>query len=120
VKRSVVIGVLTLALGWFAASASAVPYPHVHNGKLVHLAVRIDHFHYHAAHNYRIMVGRPIDVTNDDGVPHSLTADDATFDTGVFTTGTVTIHAPEEPGDYAFHCTVHPGMAGVLDVLPNP
>ena len=119
-KRSVVIGALTLALGTFAVSASALPDPHVHNPKLDHLAVRIQHFRYHAPHHDRIMVGRPIDVTNTDGVPHSLTADDASFDTGVFTSGTVTIHAPEEPGDYPFHCTIHPGMTGVLDVLPNP
>jgi plastocyanin len=49
------------------------------------------------------------------GEPHSLTG--RRFNTGVFTTGTRTIHAPDAPGTYPYLCIVHgPSMNGTLIV----
>lgn len=62
--------------------------------------------------------GAEITVTNEDGVGHTVTSDDdgATFDVAVGPGETVTFTAPEEAGDYAFHCRPHPAMTATLTV----
>ena len=53
----------------------------------------------------------------DDGVPHSLTADDKSFDTGVFEKDggpkTITL---SKTGTFTYHCEVHTFMKGVIQV----
>jgi plastocyanin len=49
--------------------------------------------------------------------PHTMTADDGAFDAGRVEPGAkTTITAPSEPGDYPFHCEIHPAMTGTLTV----
>lgn len=61
--------------------------------------------------------GDSITVTNNDSVPHTVTANGDEFDTGNIAAGeTVTFTAPEEAGEYEYICTVHPSMKGVLVV----
>jgi plastocyanin len=50
--------------------------------------------------------------------PHTLTADEGNaFDSGVVEGGGQgEVTAPAEPGDYAFHCEIHPGMTATLTV----
>jgi len=52
----------------------------------------------------------------DDGVPHSVTADDGSFDTGIFTKGdgpkTITI---SKGGTIHYHCQVHSFMKGTIN-----
>ena len=55
-----------------------------------------------------------ITFTNEDGAPHTATADDGAFDTGRLTKGqsaTVTVSAS---GDHAYKCLVHPSMKGTV------
>jgi plastocyanin len=49
---------------------------------------------------------------------HTLTADDGGFDSGEVPGGNQSdpLTAPEEAGDYAFHCEIHPSMTGTLTV----
>ncbi len=61
--------------------------------------------------------GAKITVQNSDPMPHSVTADDKSFDTSVISAhqqGTFT--APAKPGTYTYHCLVHPDMHGTLVV----
>ena len=53
----------------------------------------------------------------DDGVPHSVTADDGSFDTGIFmkSSGPKTITA-SKTGSIKYHCQVHSFMKGTIDV----
>jgi len=53
----------------------------------------------------------------DDGVPHSLTADDGSFDTGIFmkSSGPKTITL-SKTGSFKYHCQVHSFMKGTIDV----
>ncbi|MBV8159666.1 MAG: cupredoxin domain-containing protein [Acidimicrobiia bacterium] len=53
----------------------------------------------------------------DDGVPHSVTADDGSFDTGIFTksSGPKTITL-SKTGTFKYHCQVHSFMHGTIDV----
>ena len=48
------------------------------------------------------------------GEPHSVTSRE--FHSGVFTTGTRTIIAPDAPGTYGYRCIVHLDMRGTLIV----
>ena len=61
--------------------------------------------------------GGQVTVSNRDGAPHTVTADDGAFDSGQVgggTTGAFT--APSQPGTYQFHCEIHPDMSGTLTV----
>ena len=62
-------------------------------------------------------VGQKITLVDGDGEPHTVTADDGSFDSGSFDAaapGTLTV--PTKPGVYPVHCTVHPSMHGALTV----
>lgn len=64
-----------------------------------------------------IAPGATISVMNQDNVGHTVTSDeDGVFDVVVGAGESVTFTAPEEPGDYPFHCTPHPAMVSVLTV----
>ena len=61
-------------------------------------------------------VGDTITITNHDFVPHTLTSDDATLDSGDLgyqKSGQITL---KTIGEFAFHCRYHPGMKGVISV----
>jgi len=61
--------------------------------------------------------GETITVINNDLVGHTLTNDSGLFDTGLISNkNKVTFTAPENPGEYPFHCTPHPFMKGALTV----
>ena len=61
--------------------------------------------------------GAVVTVTNLDTAPHTVTADEGSaFDADVKGGATTTFTAPTQPGSYAYHCTYHPAMHGVLIV----
>lgn len=61
--------------------------------------------------------GAEVTFTNEDSVPHTVTADDGAFDAGRVEGGASgTFEAPSEPGDYPFHCEIHPDMQATLTV----
>ena len=61
--------------------------------------------------------GQELVVTNNDSVPHTLTANDGSFDTGLLQPGEqAVIAAPSSAGAFAFFCEVHPAMTGELVV----
>lgn len=60
--------------------------------------------------------GGQVDVQNRDSAPHTVTADDGGFDTGVDGGSSGSFTAPAQPGTYSFHCEIHPDMSGSLTV----
>ncbi len=61
--------------------------------------------------------GQELTLVDGDSEPHTVTADDGSFDSGSFdNTAPGTLVAPTKPGTYAVHCTVHPSMHGTLTV----
>lgn len=61
--------------------------------------------------------GAEVQVSNQDSARHTVTADDGEFDSGEIDGGGAgSITAPDQPGDYAFHCEIHPDMTGTLTV----
>lgn len=64
-----------------------------------------------------VPAGVTVQVKNDDGEAHTVTADSGSaFDTMVGGKGTASFTAPTKPGRYPFHCTYHSNMHGVLVV----
>lgn len=61
--------------------------------------------------------GTVIQITNQDSTGHSLTADDGSFDTGVFSSGKTKTLTMESVGTFAYHCTPHPSMTGTITVV---
>ncbi len=61
--------------------------------------------------------GTQITVANNDSVEHSVTSDTAgLFDVEVEGGEHKTLTAPNQPGDYTYHCKYHPSMKGQLTV----
>ncbi len=80
-----------------------------------------------------VQAGTAVVLANVGGKPHSLTADDGTFDTGIVNPGAQggrfaganASIVPRTSGTFPFHCEVHPeAMKGVLtvtgDAPPDP
>jgi len=63
-----------------------------------------------------IAAGTTIEWYNDDQLPHTVTADDNSFDSGPIDAGTRWRKTFDQPGTYTFHCTPHPFMKGIIVV----
>lgn len=54
--------------------------------------------------------------TNDDTTEHTVTADDGSFDSGPISPGDNFDNTFDTPGDFGYHCSIHPFMTGVVIV----
>src|SRR6266705_3285040 len=68
-----------------------------------------------------IKPGQKVTWVNNGQTSHTVTADDNSFDSGLFGSGTQYSHAFTKPGRYSYYCTLHggpggSGMAGVIVV----
>jgi plastocyanin len=64
--------------------------------------------------------GSTVTWNNIDSTPHSATADDGSFDTGIInggSSGSVVIRASSGVSTISYHCSVHPEMRGTLQVV---
>ncbi len=61
--------------------------------------------------------GQKLTFVDGDSEPHTVTADDGSFNSGSFdNTAPGSLVAPTKPGIYPVYCTVHPAMHGTLTV----
>lgn len=67
-----------------------------------------------------VATGTTIRWTNNDPLVHTITADDGSWDSGPIEPGKTWTHTFTQPGEYAFHCTPHPFMKGVVVVRGQP
>ena len=63
-----------------------------------------------------IPAGGTVVWTNSDPVPHTVTADDAGWRSGLIQPGGSFRRRFDRPGTYSFHCDPHPFMKGVVVV----
>jgi plastocyanin len=64
-----------------------------------------------------VNVGDSVTWTNQDGIPHSARADNGSFDTGVFSTGSRSVTLAQA-GSFGYFCAVHPStMRGTVNVV---
>ena len=54
---------------------------------------------------------------NEDSAPHTATADDGSFDTGTLEEGKLKSETFKEAGTYSYICSIHPDMAGTVEVV---
>jgi plastocyanin len=78
-------------------------------------AVVISDFQYAPA-TITVQQGDTVTWTNDGPTPHSATADDGSFDTGIFPAGESRSHTFTQAGTFAYFCTPHPNMRGTVVV----
>jgi LPXTG-motif cell wall-anchored protein len=66
-----------------------------------------------------VHVGDTITWTNQGPSPHSATANNHSFDTGVLRPGQSASHTFAQAGTFTYFCTVHPFMHGTVVVVAN-
>jgi plastocyanin len=71
-------------------------------------AITIDQFQYNPA-ELAASVNQPITITNNDDFPHTVTAEDKSFDVTINPKGTATVTVPKA-GNFPYTCTLHPGQ----------
>jgi len=63
-----------------------------------------------------VTVGTTVTWTNRDDDPHTVTADDKSFDSKGLGNGDSWAHTFTKPGTYPYHCSAHPFMKGTIIV----
>lgn len=64
-----------------------------------------------------VQAGGKVIWQNEDTAPHTATADDGSFDTGIIEKGKLGSAAFKEPGTFTYFCEVHPTMHGTVEVV---
>jgi plastocyanin len=63
-----------------------------------------------------IGVNSTVTWVNSDDVPHTVTANDGSFNSGNLDAGQSWSHTFTTPGTYAYYCAYHPWMKGTIIV----
>ena len=77
--------------------------------------VKISNFSFQPA-SITVPAGGTVVWTNEDSVPHTITANDGSFDSGSIGGGSQYEHTFSQPGTYRYHCAIHPSMTGEVIV----
>jgi len=77
--------------------------------------VSIDNYAFKAP-KITIQSGTAVVWKNMDDDPHTVTADDGSFDSKGLGQGDMYRHVFSKPGTYPYHCSAHPYMKGVVIV----
>ncbi|RQR22297.1 copper-binding protein [Burkholderia sp. Bp9143] len=64
-----------------------------------------------------VRAGEIVEWVNRDFAPHTATANDNSWDTGMLANNAVGHLVMTHPGTLAYHCTFHPDMKGVVTVV---
>lgn len=101
-----------------AASAAAIPVAATFaraDGHAVKHQVLIRNFTFEPA-NLTINAGDSVEFINEDGAPHTATAENGSFDTGNLRRGQAATLTFSAAGTYSYFCAVHPRMKGSITV----
>ena len=64
-----------------------------------------------------IKTGGSVTWTNQEGVPHTVTADDGSFGSDQLSANDSFTHTFDKPGTYSYYCKIHPMMRGTVVVV---
>ena len=64
-----------------------------------------------------VQAGGKVIWQNEDTAPHTATADDGSFDTGIIEKGKLGSATFKEPGTFTYICSIHPTMHGTVEVV---
>jgi plastocyanin len=65
-----------------------------------------------------VKAGTTVTWVNQDTMPHTVTADDGSFDSGSLAQGATFSQTFTKAGTYPYHCTFHSSMHGTVTVTP--
>jgi plastocyanin len=99
-----VLAAVMLGLFWLAPTASAAD----EDVTIAGFAFAPDHV--------TVSVGDTVTWTNNDGVAHTATADDGSFNTGNIGGGGSESVTFDTAGTFAYHCRIHAAMTGTVVV----
>jgi len=63
-----------------------------------------------------VKAGQKVTWTNQDSIAHTITADQGQWDSGSIAPGQSFSVTLTQPGQYGYHCAVHPFMKATLTV----
>lgn len=63
-----------------------------------------------------VAVGGAVTWTNNDTTTHTSTGDGGTWDSGNIAPGATFTRTFSSTGSFRYHCTIHPGMIGTVNV----
>jgi plastocyanin len=64
-----------------------------------------------------VPTGTIVSWTNEDSIQHTVTSDEeGLFDAGPISPGNTFENAFDTPGEFGYHCAIHPFMTGVVTV----
>jgi len=66
-----------------------------------------------------IQAGGKVVWINRDPAPHTVTADDGSFDTGTLAEGKLKSESFKDPGEYPYFCEIHSSMHGAVEVVAS-
>ncbi|MDE3096763.1 MAG: cupredoxin family copper-binding protein [Chloroflexota bacterium] len=66
--------------------------------------------------NLQVPVGATVTFKNYDSAPHTATAKDGSWDTGILNQGQSKTITFDRAGDYTYYCKIHPNMVARLRV----
>jgi plastocyanin len=113
-RRFTVVG-LILATVLLSACGSKSSSSSSASGSNAPLTITIKNFAFSPA-TLNAKVGDTITVKNEDSAPHSVTATDHSFDTGVLNKGQTATIKVDKAGTENYICSVHNYMTGVIQV----
>ena len=97
----------------FAALAVAAPLAAANKAQAATYQVTIQGMAYQPA-DFAVAAGDTIIFVNNDSMPHTATAENGVFDTGMINPGqSVQVTIPE--GTHPYYCTLHPTMKGTAN-----
>jgi plastocyanin len=79
--------------------------------------VKIDNFAFEPA-SLTIAKGTTVEWTNGDDVPHTVVEKKTRFKSKALDTDDRYRHTFNEPGSFAYFCSIHPHMVGEIHVTP--
>jgi plastocyanin len=106
---------VTVARYFRRAAAPAPQPPGRIAGDTIALRIRIHNLAY-APDTVRVPAGSVVEWRNDDPLPHTVTLQDGSWDSGAIQPGATWRHRLDRPGRYDITCTPHPFMRALLIV----
>ena len=117
-RRIVGAGIaLAVMLSACGSSASSAPSAAAPVGSSGGGAVAIIDFAFQPA-SIPVAKGTTVTWTNTGATAHTVTADDASFDSGNVDVGKTFTTTANTAGTIAYHCTIHPQMKATIVVAP--
>jgi plastocyanin len=98
-----------------AAPETTAPAATSGGGSSSDSAAKIEGFAFHPG-TIKVKAGQKVTWTNHDSATHTVTADDASFDSGSLAGGKAFSFTFSSPGTFKYHCSIHTSMVGTVDV----